>query len=115
METALVEHRATGANFQSSFNLSCLAQGHARAGHVETAIDFADQALAEIGRCGERWWEAEALRIKGEILLQASRREMALQCFSDALACAQRQGAQFWELRAQRSLARQSGRAPGEA
>jgi DNA-binding winged helix-turn-helix (wHTH) protein/tetratricopeptide (TPR) repeat protein len=108
MQAALVEHRATGANFQSSFNLSCLARGHARAGDVAMALDFADQALAEIERCGERWWEAEALRTKGEILVQASLLDEAAACFEQALTCARRQKAQFWELRAARCLAAQS-------
>jgi class 3 adenylate cyclase len=33
MDHALVEHRKTGANFQSSFNLSCLADAYVRAGN----------------------------------------------------------------------------------
>src|SRR5258705_137897 len=72
MDHALIEHRKTGANFQSSFNLSCLAEAYARAGNFSRAIDYADQALGEIERTGERWWAAEAQRIKGKILLAAT-------------------------------------------
>ena len=111
LAAALVEHRATGANFLSSFNLSCLARGHAGAGDVAAALDFADQALSEIERSGERWWQAEALRIKGEILLQAAQPEEAFRHFAHAESCAQRQGARFWELRAARSLAGDPDRA----
>jgi predicted ATPase len=104
---ALVEHRKTGANFQSSFNLSCLAEAYARAGNFSRAIDYADQALDEIERTGERWWAAEAQRIKGKILLAATAADgrRAQDCFLAALKSAQGQNAKFWELRAAHGLA----------
>jgi predicted ATPase len=107
MDSALVEHRKTGANFQSSFNLSCLADAHARAGNHGRAIDFADQAIDEVERTGERWWAAEAQRMKGKILLAATPADWrrAENCFRAALKSAQGQKARFWELRAAHSLA----------
>jgi class 3 adenylate cyclase/tetratricopeptide (TPR) repeat protein len=107
MDHALVEHRKTGANFQSSFNLSCLADAYARAGNFSRAIDYADQAIAEIERTAERWWAAEAQRIKGRILLAATPSDgrRAEDCFLAALKSAQAQNAKFWQLRAAHSLA----------
>jgi class 3 adenylate cyclase/tetratricopeptide (TPR) repeat protein len=107
MEHALVAHRKTGANFQSSYNLSRLAEAHARAGKIERAMELAEQAVAEVSRTGERWWEAEAQRSRGEILLLAApdHHDEAERCFSNALACARRQEAKLWELYATRSLA----------
>jgi DNA-binding winged helix-turn-helix (wHTH) protein/tetratricopeptide (TPR) repeat protein len=107
MDHALIEHRKTGANFQSSFNLSCLAEAYARAGNFSRAIDYADQALDEIERTGERWWAAEAQRIKGKILLAATAADgrRAQDCFLAALKSAQGQNAKFWELRAAHGLA----------
>jgi predicted ATPase len=107
MEHALIAHRKTGANFQSSYNLSRLAEAHARAGRIERALELADQAVAEVGRSGERWWEAEAQRSRGEILLLLGpdKRDEAERCFKKALACARRQEAMFWELHAAESLA----------
>jgi predicted ATPase len=107
MDHALIEHRKTGANFQSSFNLSCLAEAYARAGNFVRAIDYAEQAIAEIERTGERWWAAEAQRIKGKILLAATPADgrRAEDCFLSALKSAQSQNAKFWELRAAHSLA----------
>jgi predicted ATPase len=107
MEHALVAHRKTGANFQSSYNVSCLAEAHARAGKIGRALELADEAIAEVARTGERWWEAEAQRLKGEILLKASPRHRAeaKRCFAQALACARRQEAKFWELHAAQNLA----------
>ena len=107
MEHALVAHRNTGANFQSSYNLSCLAEAHARAGKIARAVELADQAVAEVSRTGERWWEAEAQRSRGEILLTAapSHHAEAERCFKNALACAKGQEAKLWELYAAQSLA----------
>ena len=85
-----------------------LAEAHARAGRIERALELSDQAVAEVGRTGERWWEAEAQRSRGEILLQVGpgKRDEAERCFKKALACARRQEAMFWELHAAESLAR---------
>ena len=104
-EQALAAHRATGADFQSSYNLSRLADAHAQAGHIDLALDHATRALAEVERSGERWWLAEALRGKGEILRRAGRDAQALGCFRKALACARRQHAKLWELQAALSIA----------
>ncbi|HTR59266.1 MAG TPA: AAA family ATPase [Casimicrobiaceae bacterium] len=107
MESALAAHRATGANFQSSYNLSRLAEAHASAGNLARAADFAKQAVAEVERTGERWWQAEAERIRGEILLRGGRngRREAEACFARALKCARGQKARLWELHAALSLA----------
>ncbi len=107
MEKGLVAHRQTGANFQSSFNLSHLAMAYAKAGNYERAFDIATQAVNEVERTGERWWEAEAQRMRGEVLLAAgsANRNEAETCFQRALECAQQQNAKFWELRAAQSLA----------
>jgi predicted ATPase len=107
MERALEAHRATGANFQSSYNLSRLADAHARTGDLEAALALADEAIADGRRSGEQWWEAEAQRRRGEILLLASPpdRAEAEASFQRALACARRQQAALWELGAARSLA----------
>jgi len=108
MDRALVEHRNTGANFQSSFNLSCLAEAYARVGQFERAIDFADQAISEVESSGERWWAAEAHRVKGRILQAGTPTDLRRieGCFRAALETAQSQKAKFWELRAACDLAR---------
>jgi predicted ATPase len=108
MEHALVAHRETGANYQSSYNLSNLAIAHARVGRIERSLEIATRAVDEVEQSGERWWEAEAQRIKGEILLAAPtvHRGEAEACFQRGLEWARRQQARFWELRATQSLAR---------
>ncbi len=108
MESALVAHRRTGANFQSSFNLSHLALAYAQSGDHMRAEKIAREAIADVRRSGERWWEAEAERLLGEILVaeRAKRPAAAGECFRRALTCARRQKAKFWQLRAAGSLAR---------
>ncbi|HEY2816764.1 MAG TPA: hypothetical protein VGK44_06480 [Casimicrobiaceae bacterium] len=108
LENALADHRATGADFQSSYNLSRLAEAHAQAGNRTRAIELAGSAVTEVIRCGERWWEAESQRIRGDILLLSgpSNRDEAEACFTNALQCARRQGAKLWELNAAVSLAK---------
>ena len=58
------------------------------------------EALALIDNSGERWWEAELHRLRGEFLLgqeDASRKVVeAEQCFQQALAIAQQQQANPW-------------------
>ena len=57
---------------------------------------------------GERVWEAELVRLEGELRLAASPDDVAeaLECFRRAIEIARRQAARSWELRAALSLAR---------
>ena len=107
MRRALSEHRATGANFQSSFNLSHLALAHAQLGEDLHARKVALEAIEVGKRSGEGSWEAEAHRLRSEILLmgRAPDHSAAETSFLTSLACARRQQARLWELRAALSLA----------
>lgn len=107
MERALARQHETGGNFQSSYNLSRLAEAHARSGSLTRALELSNQSIEEVRRSGEHWWMAEAERIKGEILLAASPHngEQAEACFHRALTCARGQGARLWELQSASSLA----------
>ena len=66
------------------------------------------EVLTVIGTSGERYYEAEAYRVKGELLLHRPTpdRPQAEACFQQALAIARRQQAKSWELRAALSLSR---------
>jgi len=67
-----------------------------------------DRALALAGRTGERLFEAELHRLRGEFLLaeDVAAGADAEACFRRAAATARRQGAAALELRAATSLAR---------
>jgi adenylate cyclase len=72
------------------------------------------QALAEVERGGERYYEAELFRLKGELLLKkaekdddrAAMEKEAEACFRQSLDVARNQAARSFELRTAVSLGR---------
>jgi predicted ATPase len=66
------------------------------------------EALTLVDTTGERWYEPELYRLKGELLLQQSsdNQDEAENCFQQAITVAQNQQAKSFELRAATSLAR---------
>jgi len=86
-----------------------LASYLGEAGEVAQGLATVEEALARCEARDERWYQAELLRIKGELLLHPSdHRSVAAaeQSFDEALEMARGQGALFWELRTAMSLAR---------
>jgi predicted ATPase len=81
---------------------------YAKMGQVEEGLTRLDEALAVAHDRGERRWEAELYRLKGEVLRAraAEHHTEAEACFRQALEVASRQQAKSWELRAATSLAR---------
>ena len=89
--------------------LGVLAEGLAAIGRLAEALATVDEALCQSYRDGQRWFIAELLRIKAELLLQEAGSDpisVAEDCLFRAIGEAQRQGALLWELRAALSLAR---------
>jgi predicted ATPase/DNA-binding winged helix-turn-helix (wHTH) protein len=89
--------------------LGALAEGLAGLGQLAEALTTIERALASADRGGERWFVAELLRTKGELLLQQAGDQSlsgAEQCYSAALAVAREQDALWLELRAALSFAR---------
>ena len=70
---------------------------------AEEALDVIDEAL-RLTEQGERWSEAELVRIKGNVLL-ANDKRAAEECFRHSLQIAREQGARSWELRTATNLA----------
>ena len=65
-----------------------------------------DEALQIVERTGERWFEAELHRHKGELLRRQGHPEAAEELYRKALSIAVENEAKLWELRAAASLAR---------
>jgi predicted ATPase/tRNA A-37 threonylcarbamoyl transferase component Bud32 len=110
---ALELYRATGVRFTLTDLLGSLAEAYGMAGDVDQGLEFMAQALAEVERGGERYYEAELYRLKGELLLKKAERidraameKEAEDCFERSLAVARRQEAKSFELRTAISLAR---------
>jgi predicted ATPase len=108
MRQGWAAYRATGANMRQPMYLAPLAEAYGQAGQADEGLQVLVEALAYIEQSGERWWEAELHRLKGELLLLQSsdNHAAAASCFQQALAIARRQQAKSWELRAATSLER---------
>ena len=101
-----------------------LAEGYVQSGAADEGLRVLAEALAAVQQTGERVWEAELHRLKGELVLQARHQPPAPEgsmlhatghtpqtaeaeaCFHQALAVARHQQAKSLELRAATSLAR---------
>jgi class 3 adenylate cyclase/predicted ATPase len=110
MRQGLTAHRATGSEQSRPYNLALLAEAYGSIGQPAEGLSLLAEALTTVDRTGERGWEAELYRLKGEFLRaqvgESQEVPKAETCFQQALAIAQRQQAKSWELRAAMSLAR---------
>ena len=101
------ESRSCGTKLILSWTLGVLASAHGRVGQIDEAFGRLTEAFEVVEQNGERFYEAELFRVKGELLLKSPAREEAPEaCFRRAIAIARRQSAKSWELRAATSLAR---------
>jgi predicted ATPase/class 3 adenylate cyclase len=121
--------QATGAMLHRTFFLAFLADSYWKAALTEEGLSTVAEALALVDKTGERYYEAELYRLKGELTLQQEFQisgskfqapntqplisniqveveQEAEECFLKAIAIAQKQQAKSWELRAATSLAR---------
>ena len=134
MHQGLATWRAIGVVLGQPGFLAMLAEAQSRAGQVEEGLHTLAEAVALVAKTGERYYEAEVWRMKGELLLNDERgmqnderkakkegqdsvfihhssliihrSEEAEACFHKAIEIAQSQQAKFLELRAVMSLAR---------
>jgi predicted ATPase len=108
MQRALADFRATGSLTTTSLFLSLIAEVQSRFGQCDEAMAAIEEALAIIEETGERAFEAEVHRTRGELLLAGavSNAAQAEQSFRLAIEVARRQKAKSWELRVTLSLSR---------
>jgi predicted ATPase len=106
MRRGLAAKQATGAELKVPYYLGLMAALSVDS-TVEHATPLFADALHRVERTGERWFEAELHRLKGEVSRGASKPTFADAEveFLRALAIAREQSARFWELRAATSLA----------
>jgi class 3 adenylate cyclase/predicted ATPase/energy-coupling factor transporter ATP-binding protein EcfA2 len=107
LRQGLDAYRATGAAFQRPHFLGMLAEVHSIMGQTEAGLTALSEALTLVEKTGERYYEAELHRLKGELLLQQTPpdAQQAATCFCQALDVARCQQAKSLELRAAMSLA----------
>jgi len=104
----LIAWRATGAEILRPSFLALLAEAYGTLGEPEEGLTVLTEALTLMDTTGERAWEPELYRLKGELLLQSSSENAteAEACFYHALDIARNQQAKSFELRTATSLAR---------
>jgi tetratricopeptide (TPR) repeat protein len=108
MRRYLSEHTAAGCELLSDHFQALIARALGRMGRFEEALHTIDESFKIIERTGQRMYEAEAHRVKGELVLaqDASNAAQAERSFRTAIEIARNQSAKSWELRATTSLGR---------
>ena len=110
---ALRAYEVTQSGAWVPFLRALLSKTYQEAGETASALSLWSEAESAMGSFGERWYEAELYRLKGDLLRSSHARdpndcsdnEIAA-CFLEAMNVARRQNARLWELRAATSLAR---------
>jgi predicted ATPase len=95
--------RATGSETYRAYYLTILADAHCRLGRIDAGLAALDEAQRVAGLTGERLGEAEAHRLRGELLAERAPAE-AEAAFRAAIEAAQAQQARALEARATASL-----------
>jgi predicted ATPase len=70
MQQGLAAYWETGAKLTGPYFLTLLAEAYGKGGQVEEGLSVVAEALAVVDKAGERLWEAELYRLKGELTLQ---------------------------------------------
>jgi predicted ATPase len=96
-----------GRRINMSYDLALLSEAYSMAGEYTKALATLHESLAIVEQTGECFWQAEALRLKGEVLLAHGAPVHEVEsCYLHAVKIARRQNAKSLDLRAVMSLAR---------
>jgi adenylate cyclase len=106
MRRGLDAVRATGSLMYLPMELTRMARAHAKLGQTEEGLTLLKEAQAAANRSGERYYEAEIHRLKGELLLAQGDEGEAEASLKRAVEVARQQKAKSLELRATVSLCR---------
>ena len=100
--------RSTESTLWRPLYVSHMARAYAELGQIDDAWRGLGEAMSRIETTNERWFEAEANRIAGEVALISPEQDAAKaqSYFDRALTVARQQQAKSWELRAAMSMAR---------
>ena len=108
LNSGLTAFRSTGSTLWIPLHMSCLATAYRDLDRFDEASRCIGEATTAIETTGERWYEAEVLRVAGETMMMTPERNTAKAqiFFERALAVARQQKAKSWELRAAMSMAK---------
>jgi predicted ATPase len=105
IRSAIAALDATSTSLVRPHFLALLSLALSKANQIEDARRVLDEAIAMVNSKGERYYEAELYRLRGELLLGDKDAE-AEQCFRKSLEVAEAQNAKAWQLRTATSLSR---------
>ena len=110
LRRSLDDIQARGAQHLVPWGLGLLAEAELLAGRSDDALRLLDDALGRVARSGERMYEAELHRLRGEALLAGApaRPAEANEALGTAVAVAERQGAELLARRAAEDLRRRT-------
>ncbi len=113
MKNVLALYAGAGAELCRPSLLCLMAQALAATGQPQQGLDVLTEALAAMDKGQERWWQAEAHRLRGELLLmlEGDHTDEVEAAFEEALAVAKAQQSPAWTLRAASSLLRHRSQA----
>jgi predicted ATPase len=113
MRQGASERRDIGTRLRIPYHQTRIAELCGKAGQPTEGLAQLQKAFALIEVTGERWWEAEMYRVRGELTRQNLKPQLprvaeqeAEECFHKAVEIARRQQAKSLELRAVTSLSR---------
>ena len=110
MRQAIEAALGSGSDVFLPYHLGLLARAQLEAGDLETGLATVREGLVRARRTGERFYEAELLRLQAALLLTRGATEEACSeaeaLFSESLAIARRQKAHLFTLRTSLSFAR---------
>ena len=108
MRACIDQLRANGTQLRMPYYLGLLSDLHRQFGEVNEGLAAVDEAFAQMSRTGERRWESELHRQRGELLLLSNMGDTAPaeSAMQKALDVARQHEAKSLELRAAASLAR---------
>ncbi len=105
MRASLAAQRQMRSEISQTHYLALIVEALHKMGENAEAMTVLDEAFEVMNRTGERFFEPELYRIKGDLLLQSDQPADAESAFRDAVAVAECQQARSLELRAATSLA----------
>jgi predicted ATPase len=107
-EGILKMRQGTLGRGDQSYYAALLAEAYGKEGQTEDGLGVISEELVRANKTGERFYDAELSRIKGELLLEQTVRDegQAETCFQQAIEVARSQTAKSLELRAVMSLSR---------
>ena len=70
MRQGVSANQATGAETDRSYFLALLTEAYRKVGQAEEGLGRLTEALDRVNKTGERYYEAELYRLKGELTLQ---------------------------------------------